>query len=61
MAAGQACRVYTDEDHPEHCGLNWGRSTQPVWANTGDKAELRDAAGALSDWFCYGDREGDCG
>jgi len=60
MAAGQSCRVYTDEDHPEHCGLNWRSPRQGVWANTGDKAEIRDAGGRVIDWYCYGSREADC-
>ncbi len=60
MSHGQSCRVYTDEDHPEHCGLNWGSSDQAIWRNSGDKAELRDAAGTLIDWYCYGDHEDQC-
>jgi hypothetical protein len=59
IAPGQTCRVYTNEDHPESCGLNW-RSGQAIWANGGDKAELRDAGGLLVDHRCYGDREGQC-
>lgn len=57
---GQTCRVYTDEDHPEHCGFNWEHSNA-IWANTGDKAELRDPTGDVIDWFCYGDHDGECG
>lgn len=60
MAAGQTCRVYTDEVHPEHCGLSWGSDAQAVWANAGDKAELYDAGGRLVDWYCYGNRAGEC-
>jgi hypothetical protein len=59
MTAGQRCRVYTNEDHPEHCGLNW-RSGSGIWNNGGDKAELRNASGHLIDHKCYGDREGEC-
>lgn len=59
MSAGQSCRVYTNQNHPEHCGFSWG-SAQAVWRNAGDKAELRDAGGALVDQFCYGDRLADC-
>jgi endonuclease/exonuclease/phosphatase family metal-dependent hydrolase len=59
IAAGQTCRVYTDELHPEHCGLSW-HSGQAIWRNAGDKAELRDGAGRLIDHLCYGDREGEC-
>jgi hypothetical protein len=55
MGAGQVCRVYTNEDHPDHCGLNW-RWGQGIWRNAGDKAELRNASGLLIDAWCYGDR-----
>jgi hypothetical protein len=61
MAGGQTCRVYTDEVHPEHCGLSWAWSSSGIWRNSGDKAELRDAAGGLVDWFCFGSYEGQCG
>ncbi len=60
MDAGQTCRVYTDEVHPEHCGLSWGSDAQAIWANAGDKAEIYDAGGRLIDWYCYGNREGEC-
>ncbi len=59
MAPGSVCRVYTNQVHPEHCGLSW-QSAQPIWRNSGDKAELRDAAIRLIDWFCYGDMADDC-
>ena len=61
MAKDQQCRVYTDEIHPDQCGLSWGESEQAVWSNTGDKAEIRDPDGTLIDWFCYGNRVGECG
>ncbi|MEO8084645.1 MAG: lamin tail domain-containing protein, partial [Ardenticatenales bacterium] len=49
------CRVYTNEDHPERaCSFNWG-SAQAIWSNAGDKAELRDASGAVIDHRCYGE------
>ncbi len=60
MTAGQTCRVYTNQDHPEHCGLNWGNASQAIWSNSGDKAELRDASGRLIDWYCYGDHADQC-
>jgi hypothetical protein len=59
IASGQTCRLYTNEDHAEHCGINW-RSGQAIWANAGDKAELRNAGGLLVDHLCYGDRVGQC-
>ena len=58
---GQRCRVYTDEDHPElPCAFRWGYTRSAVWNNGGDKAELRDADGALVDHYCYGDYAGQC-
>lgn len=60
MAPGQACRLYTNQLHPEHCGLSWGSSQQAIWRNAGDKAEIRDASGSLIDWFCYGDHADQC-
>jgi hypothetical protein len=61
IEAGQRCRVYTDEDHPElPCAFNWGYSSTAIWRNSGDKAELRDPGGALVDHRCYGDYEGQC-
>lgn len=59
MEAGTSCRLYTNEIRPEHCGLSW-RSEQPIWRNSGDKAELRDQAGTLVDWYCYGDMSREC-
>src|SRR5947208_9952257 len=41
-------RSYTNESHPEWCGLNWGRAT-PQWSNTGDRANLLDASGKRSE------------
>lgn len=60
MAPGQTCRVYTDELHPEHCGLSW-QNGQGIWSNQGDKAEIRDAAQTLVDWWCYRDHGDQCG
>lgn len=52
IAAGQTCRVYTDEIHPEWCGFSFA-SGVAVWRNSGDAAELRDAAGTVIDGFAY--------
>lgn len=46
MQPGQICRVYTNENHPEWCALNWGRGSA-VWNNSGDRAELIDPAGKV--------------
>ena len=48
----QTCRVYTNEDHPEWCGFNYG-SGSAIWNNTGDTAFLRDANGTLIDDYSY--------
>jgi len=53
MQPGQICRLYTNEIHPEWCGLNWGRAT-PMWTNTGDRANLVDATGKVLSSIGYG-------
>ena len=53
MQPGQICRLYTNEIHPEWCGLNWARAT-PMWTNTGDRANLVDATGKLLSSIGYG-------
>ncbi len=58
MTAGQTCRIYTNESHPEHCGLSWA-SSQAIWRNDGDVGELRHGATPI-DRFCYGDRIAEC-
>jgi len=52
MQAGQVCRVYTNQDHPEWCGFNY-RSAGGIWNNSGDCAYLRDAAGQDVSSMCY--------
>lgn len=52
MKPGEVCRVYTNEDHPEWCGFNWG-SGSAVWDNGGECATLQDASGTLIDEYCY--------
>jgi len=49
---GQICRVYTDEIHPEWCGLNWD-SGSPIWDNGGECGRLQDSSGAVVDEYCY--------
>lgn len=52
MQPGETCRVYTNENHPEWCGFNYG-SSSAIWNNGGDCAFLRNAGNALVDQFCY--------
>jgi hypothetical protein len=52
MAPGQACRVYTNQYHPESCGFTYG-SDSAIWNNSGDCAYLRDSDGNLVDDYCY--------
>ena len=52
MQPGQTCRVYTDEDHPEWCGFNYG-SSSAIWNNSGDCAYLRNSIGVEVDQYCY--------
>jgi len=49
---GQVCRVYTNEVHPETCGLSF-HSPTALWNNRGDCARLYDDTGALVDESCY--------
>jgi hypothetical protein len=50
---GQICRVYTNEVHPEWCGLSWAKDTAQ-WNNSGDRANLIDAAGKVVSSIGYG-------
>ena len=52
MEPDQVCRVYTNEDHPEWCGFNYG-SGSAIWNNGGDCAYLRNSVGTLIDTYCY--------
>ncbi len=49
---GQTCRVYTNENHPEHCGFSF-RSPEELWNNGGDCGYLYDDQGAQVDSYCY--------
>ena len=48
----QQCRVYTNENHPEWCGFNYG-SSSAIWNNSGDTAYLRDSNDTLIDDYSY--------
>ncbi|MBE0696891.1 MAG: lamin tail domain-containing protein, partial [Anaerolineaceae bacterium] len=52
IQANQVCRVYTNQDHPESCGLNY-HSNLPIWNNTGDCAYLKNASAQLVSSYCY--------
>ena len=52
LAPGQACWVYTNEVHPETCGLSFGRR-QAIWNNKGDCGRLYRADGQLAHEKCY--------
>ena len=52
MTPGQICRVYTNENHPEWCGFNYGSGTA-IWNNSGDTATLRDSSNSLIDEYVY--------
>ena len=53
MQPGQICRLYTNEVHPEWCGLTWGKATAQ-WNNAGDRANLLDASGKVVSSIGYG-------
>jgi hypothetical protein len=46
LQPGQACRVYTNESHPESCDFNFG-SGRAIWNNQGDCGYLYDAGGGV--------------
>lgn len=48
----QKCRIYTNEYHPEWCGLSY-ESNSAIWKSTGDTANLWDADGLLIDDYSY--------
>jgi hypothetical protein len=52
LQPGQACRVYTNEVHPESCGFSFG-SGKALWNNKGDCGFLYDASGAEAANYCY--------
>ena len=52
MQPGQECRVYTNENHPEWCGFNYGGGSA-IWNNGGDCAYLRNGGGTQVDEYCY--------
>jgi len=51
-AAGQSCRVYTNESHPETCGFSFG-SGKAILNNKGDCVYLFDGSGAQIASRCY--------
>ncbi len=53
MQPGQICRLYTNEVHPEWCGLSWAKPTAQ-WNNTGDRANLVDTTGKVVSSIGYG-------
>ncbi len=52
LQPGQSCRVYTNENHPDHCGFSFG-SGKAIWNNKGDCGYLYDASGAEVSRYCY--------
>jgi competence protein ComEC len=55
LAPGAAVRIesYTGAKNDPPTALLW--STDPIWRNAGDKAVLRNTAGAAISTQCYGD------
>lgn len=49
---GQACRVYTNENHPESCGFNF-QSGSALWNNSGDCGHLYNQSGQEVSTYCY--------
>ncbi len=48
-------RIYTGEQHPESGGFSFG-SSNAIWNNQGDAAELVDARGTVVATYAYGNR-----
>jgi hypothetical protein len=53
MGPGAACRVYTNELHPDTCGFSFGVN-RSIWTNSGDVAVLLDPQGREVDRACWG-------
>jgi hypothetical protein len=53
LGPGQACRVYTNEVHPESCGGASFGSGGAIWSNDGDCGYLFDNTGAEISRYCY--------
>ena len=52
LKPGQSCRIYTNEIHPETCGLSFG-SKRPLWRNAGDCGFLYNAEKEVVSNACY--------
>jgi len=52
LQPGGACRVYTNESHPETCGLSFGNG-RAIWANSGDCGFLYRQDGSEASRYCY--------
>ncbi len=52
LAVGESCWVYTNENHPEYCGFNFGRGSA-IWSNSGDCGYLYNNKGILVSSYCY--------
>jgi endonuclease YncB( thermonuclease family) len=47
-----SCRLYTNEDHPEYCGMSFGIDRE-IWNNGGDCGYLYNDEGAQVSKYCY--------
>lgn len=52
IQVAQVCRIYTNQNHPEWCGFNYGYGSA-IWNNTGDCGYLRDSNSNPIDDYCY--------
>lgn len=52
LSPNQSCRVYTNEIHPETCGLSFN-SERTVWRNKGDCGYLYNADDVIVAQSCY--------
>jgi len=49
---GQVCRIYTNENHPEWCGFNYG-SGLPIWSDTRGCGYLSNNQSKQIHQYCY--------
>lgn len=52
MQPGKRCRAYTNEYHPESCGLSFD-SGSAIWRNSGDTAVILDTQGREVSRYSY--------
>jgi competence protein ComEC len=52
IQVNQVCRIYTNQDHPEWCGLSY-HSGSAIWNNDHDCATLKNGSAEVVSSYCY--------